>query len=212
MPSIRSRHRFLLTTALLVGAAFQAPAWAHGDVTPQAVDTSSLPKLGDAWRTENPYRKNEAAIKVGSSAYNQNCARCHGLEAISGGIAPDQVDVVCATHAHCDHIWALVNAKGQRVFPNARVAISEADLRFWTDDGNKRGPSFMPVFIDGAKKNLSAYRDRMIMVRDGQEVVPGVTAIAAPSAPRYSAARPGPPAAHSSGGACCVPSSGPSTV
>ena len=23
------------------------------------------------------------------SAYNQNCARCHGLEAISGGIAPD---------------------------------------------------------------------------------------------------------------------------
>lgn len=24
-----------------------------------------------------------------TSAYNQNCARCHGLEAISGGIAPD---------------------------------------------------------------------------------------------------------------------------
>lgn len=99
MPSIRSRHRFLLTTALLVGAAFQAPAWAHGDVTPQAVDTSSLPKLGDTWRSENPYRKNEAAIKVGSSAYNQNCARCHGLEAISGGIAPDlrKLDNECAT-------------------------------------------------------------------------------------------------------------------
>ncbi len=99
MRSIRSRHRFLLTTALLIGAAVQGPAWAHGDVTPQAVDTSSLPKLGDAWRTENPYRKNEAAIKVGSSAYNQNCARCHGLEAISGGIAPDlrKLDNECAT-------------------------------------------------------------------------------------------------------------------
>ena len=99
MPSIRSRHRFLFTAALLIGAACQGHAWAHGDVTPQAVDTSSLPKLGDTWRAENPYRKNEAAIKVGSSAYNQNCARCHGLEAISGGIAPDlrKLDNECAT-------------------------------------------------------------------------------------------------------------------
>ena len=28
-------------------------------------------------------------MRIGSSAYNQNCARCHGLEAVSGGIAPD---------------------------------------------------------------------------------------------------------------------------
>ncbi len=98
----------------------------------------------------------------------------------AAGIEPGQIDVVCASHAHCDHVWALVNARGQRTFPNARVAISEADLRYWTDDNNKRGPSFMPVFIDGAKKNLSAYRDRMVMVRDGQEVVPGVTAVFTP--------------------------------
>lgn len=74
-------------------------AWAHGDVTPQVVDTSSLPPLGEAWRGENPYRSNDAAIKIGSSAYNQNCARCHGLEAISGGIAPDlrRLDNDCST-------------------------------------------------------------------------------------------------------------------
>ena len=74
-------------------------AWAHGDVTPQAVDTSSLPRLGSEWRAENPYTGNPAAIQVGSSAFNQNCARCHGLEAISGGIAPDlrRLDNECAT-------------------------------------------------------------------------------------------------------------------
>ena len=72
-----------------LGVMATAFAWAHGDVTPQAVDTSALPKLGEAWRAENPFRSNEAAIRIGSSAYNQNCARCHGLEAISGGIAPD---------------------------------------------------------------------------------------------------------------------------
>jgi len=68
-----------------------AAGWAaaHGDVTPQAVDTKDLPQLGAQWQAENPYRKNDKAIKVGASAYNQNCARCHGLEAISGGIAPD---------------------------------------------------------------------------------------------------------------------------
>jgi cytochrome c-550 PedF len=76
-----------LAVVLALGAA--SWAWAHGDVTPQAVDTASLPNVGNDWRAENPYRQNEAALKVGTSAYNQNCARCHGLEAISGGIAPD---------------------------------------------------------------------------------------------------------------------------
>ena len=61
----------------------------HGDVQPQPVNTDGLPPLGETWRDENPYRGNEHAVKVGSSAYNQNCARCHGLEVISGGIAPD---------------------------------------------------------------------------------------------------------------------------
>jgi len=98
----------------------------------------------------------------------------------AAGIDPAQIDLVALTHAHCDHCWALVDAQGNRNFPNAQVAVSEADLKFWTDDSNKRGPAFMVPFIDGAKKNLSAYRDRMIMVQDGREVVPGVTAIAAP--------------------------------
>jgi len=94
----RIRHRFL-PLALLLGAAVPAFVGAHGDVTPQAVDTTSLPTLGEAWRPENPFRKNDAAVKVGTSAYNQNCARCHGLEAISGGIAPDlrKLDNECAT-------------------------------------------------------------------------------------------------------------------
>jgi cytochrome c-550 PedF len=61
----------------------------HGDVTPQAVDTSELPQLEGEWKEENPYSGNEVAIRIGASAYNQNCARCHGLEGISGGIAPD---------------------------------------------------------------------------------------------------------------------------
>lgn len=62
---------------------------AHGNVTPQPVDTTGLAPLGNEWRTQNPYSGKPKAIEIGSSAYNQNCARCHGLEVISGGLAPD---------------------------------------------------------------------------------------------------------------------------
>ena len=81
----------------------------------------------------------------------------------AAGIEPAQIDLIAVTHAHCDHCWGLVDANGAKVFPNAQVAISEADLAFWTDDANKRGPEFMTVFIDGAKKNLNAYRDTNCM-------------------------------------------------
>lgn len=77
----------ILGACLLAGAC--GTALPHGDVTPQAVDTTGLPNLGEAWKDTNPYSGNALAVKIGSSAYNQNCARCHGLEAISGGIAPD---------------------------------------------------------------------------------------------------------------------------
>lgn len=61
---------------------------AHGDVTPQGVDTTKLKKL-EGQLDENPYRGDKHAAELGASAYNQNCARCHGLGGVSGGIAPD---------------------------------------------------------------------------------------------------------------------------
>lgn len=82
------RHLGAVAAALFISVA--APqVFAHGDVTPQAVDTTGLKDLGADFLKSNPYRKDKTAIRIGSSAYNQNCARCHGLEAISGGIAPD---------------------------------------------------------------------------------------------------------------------------
>jgi len=83
-------RRSLLGAAIACLAMAAGPQiMAHGDVTPQAVDTSSLPDIGEAWLETNPYSGNARAIEIGTSAYAQNCARCHGLQAISGGIAPD---------------------------------------------------------------------------------------------------------------------------
>ncbi len=80
----------ILTVAFVsVAVTAGSQVFAHGNVTPQAVDVSELKPLGKEWLEENPYRGDKAAIRVGDSAYNQNCARCHGLEVISGGITPD---------------------------------------------------------------------------------------------------------------------------
>ncbi|MGO9392276.1 cytochrome c-550 PedF [Rhodoblastus sp.] len=76
----------LLICLSLLGAE---RALAHGDVTPQPVDTTGLDPLGPEWRDVNPYRGNAVAEKIGKSGFAQNCARCHGIEAESGGIAPD---------------------------------------------------------------------------------------------------------------------------
>ncbi|SPF81701.1 cytochrome c-550 PedF [Pseudoprimorskyibacter insulae] len=85
-----------LIAAALAATALSTSVFAHGDVTPQPVNTDSLPEVGEEWLTENPYRAEAAgeevwlkAIEIGSSGYNQNCARCHGLGAVSGGLAPD---------------------------------------------------------------------------------------------------------------------------
>ena len=136
---LTSGRRAAKAGALLLAlcACVAAPlAWAHGDVTPQAVDTSALPKLGEQWRAENPFRGNEAAVKIGTSAYNQNCARCHGLEAISGGIAPDlrKIDNDCA---------------GLKDPPKKAACLKEMDDYFLTTVRHGRtrnGAVYMPPF------------------------------------------------------------------
>lgn len=78
-----------LWASLIVVLALSADVFAHGDGAPQPVDTTGLEPLGEEWLQTNPYQGNATAIEIGASGYNANCARCHGLEVKSGGLAPD---------------------------------------------------------------------------------------------------------------------------
>ncbi|MES3709371.1 cytochrome c-550 PedF [Pseudomonas putida] len=95
-----TKRNVLLAAGLLAAAVLTSTAFAHGNVVPQAVETKGLTPIkdagvsldGDGWAAVNPYRsssEHDKAVEIGASAYNQNCAACHGLEAKSGGIAPD---------------------------------------------------------------------------------------------------------------------------
>jgi cytochrome c-550 PedF len=81
----------LLVTVLALALA--GLAYAHGNVTPQPVDTAGLKALGDNWVTENPYRADKAlyekSVEIGEKGYELNCVSCHGLHAVAGGMAPD---------------------------------------------------------------------------------------------------------------------------
>ena len=95
------------------------------------------------------------------------------------GIAPAQIDAICISHAHIDHIGGMADARGRRLFPNAKVYLSQADFDFWTDE-KKLADEKVKAFVKHARDNLLPYRDRLVWVKDGQEVLPGITAMAAP--------------------------------
>lgn len=91
-----SRTSRLLAALMMFGLVVPAQVLAHGDVAPQPINTDALPDVGEEWLSENPYRADKAgeevwakAVQIGDSGFNQNCARCHGLGAVSGGLAPD---------------------------------------------------------------------------------------------------------------------------
>jgi len=85
------RAKAMWWVAALAAAALLAPVTtrSHGNVQPQPVDTTGLEPIGEAWRTTNPFRGNPVAIRIGESAYAMQCARCHGIAGVSGGLAPD---------------------------------------------------------------------------------------------------------------------------
>jgi glyoxylase-like metal-dependent hydrolase (beta-lactamase superfamily II) len=94
------------------------------------------------------------------------------------GLKPEDIDAVVCSHAHIDHIGGIVDANDKPLFPNAQIYISQADLEFWTDEGKLGSP--LKDFIVHARKNLMPVRDRVVFFKDGQEFLPGVTALAAP--------------------------------
>ncbi len=94
------------------------------------------------------------------------------------GIRPGDIDAICCSHAHIDHIGGIVGADGKPLFPNAEVWLAQSDFDFWTDESKLGSP--LKAFVEHARKNLLPVRDRIKFFRDGQEFIPDVQAIAAP--------------------------------
>lgn len=75
----------------------------------------------------------------------------------AAGIDAKDIDAVVITHAHPDHCWGLVDTDHAFNFPNAQIYMTEADLKFWTDEG-KRSVPFVGDFIDPTRAALLPHR------------------------------------------------------
>ncbi|MEM9967288.1 MAG: MBL fold metallo-hydrolase [Pseudomonadota bacterium] len=86
----------------------------------------------------------------------------------ASGVSAQDVTVVVLTHMHGDHIGGLTDDAGAATYPNARYVTGQVEYDHWAAAGNER--------FDG---KVRPFADQMSFLKDGDSVVPGVTAMAA---------------------------------
>ena len=81
-------------------------------------------------------------------------------------VTPEEIDAVCLTHLHGDHIGGLLK-DGQPVFPNARIYLSVEEFNAWSDDG--------PMAKQNSlwKQVLSCYANQINLFQDGDAIIDG---------------------------------------
>lgn len=130
----------------------------RNDYTPVVVNTGSEVVLFDTG--------NGPARRPGRGALRERLAET--------GIAPEQVDIVVLTHFHPDHIGGVMEGDAP-AFPNARYVTPRAEFDFWYANPEVRGADYKALL----DRTAFAVADRTSFLEDGQDVVPGITMMAA---------------------------------
>lgn len=98
----------------------------------------------------------------------------------AANIDPASVTKVVYTHAHPDHLFGT-SADGALSFPNAAHYVAQAEWDFWTNpDTPGKLPEQMRPMALGAQKHLGAAKEKVVLVKPGDEIAAGITVIDTP--------------------------------
>ncbi len=98
------------------------------------------------------------------------------------GIDPKAIDVVLISNFHPDHIDGLKTKDNDLVFPNAEIMVPQAEWAFWMDDANlaRATSDLVKLYFRNARRIFGDIGGRVTRFVPEREVVPGITAMAAP--------------------------------
>ncbi|MCL2888290.1 MAG: MBL fold metallo-hydrolase [Elusimicrobia bacterium] len=82
------------------------------------------------------------------------------------GIKPKDINIICLTHMHRDHIGGMLDDKGKKVFPHARVMVALEEAQYFEKSGNAQAAAF-----------LKAYEDNITKFPQNAEITDGVTSV-----------------------------------
>ena len=96
----------------------------------------------------------------------------------AAGIDKGKIGKVVFTHGHPDHLWGAVDELDDLMTPDASFYVAAAEWDFWTGDDALRGlPAERAGFVTGARRNYAAIKQRVKMVKPGDEIVGGLRVI-----------------------------------
>jgi glyoxylase-like metal-dependent hydrolase (beta-lactamase superfamily II) len=96
----------------------------------------------------------------------------------AAGISPSAITKVVFTHAHPDHVWGTLLPDSTLRFPNATYYVGTAEWDFWMNpDYLTSMPTELHEFARSAQRDLGAIKDRVVMLKPGDDIVTGLMAI-----------------------------------
>ncbi|MBV9556702.1 MAG: MBL fold metallo-hydrolase, partial [Pseudolabrys sp.] len=99
----------------------------------------------------------------------------------AAGIDKTKITKVVFTHGHPDHLWGTIDELDDLVLPDAAYYVAATEWDFWQSDNATNGlPSERAGFVTGARRNYAAIKDRVTMLKPGDDVVSGIRVIATP--------------------------------
>ncbi len=102
----------------------------------------------------------------------------------AAGVNPADIDAVVISHIHPDHAAGLLTPDKKVAFPNATVHVN-ADEYAWWIEGEIKVPDQKPFWKGFAQVGRAAFKPyadagKVQTFKNGTEIAPGITTIAAP--------------------------------